>query len=79
MADSWFPAEPPVSPDAAYGYELDEEGSPEREEPQVFTLQSAGGLWSTGPDLVRFGAGWRTLLPLCPVLALNAELVRSAT
>jgi hypothetical protein len=43
-------------------------------EPQVFTLQSAGGLWSTGPDLVRFGTGWRTLL-----LALNAELVRSAT
>ena len=57
MADSWFPAEPPVSPHAAYGYELDEEGSPEREEPQVFTLQSAGGLWSTRPDLVRFGSG----------------------
>jgi CubicO group peptidase (beta-lactamase class C family) len=29
----------------------------------VFALQSAGGLWSTGPDLVRFGSGWRTLLP----------------
>jgi CubicO group peptidase (beta-lactamase class C family) len=56
MADSWFPAEPPVSPDAAYGYVLDEEDSLEREEPQVFTLQSAGGLWSTGPDL---GTRWR--------------------
>jgi CubicO group peptidase (beta-lactamase class C family) len=29
----------------------------------VFTLQSAGGLFSTGPDLARFGSGWRTLLP----------------
>ena len=29
----------------------------------VFALPSAGGLWSTGPDLVRFGSGWRTLLP----------------
>ena len=63
MADSWFPSEPPVSPDAAYGYELDEDGSLAREEPLVCTLQSAGGLWSTGPDLARFGAGWRTLLP----------------
>jgi Beta-lactamase len=63
MADSWFPAEPPVSPDAAYGYELDEEGSLEREEPQVFTLQSAGGLWSTGPDLVRFGGSGRAGRP----------------
>jgi len=72
MADSWFPAEPPVSPDAAYGYVLDEEGSLEREEPQVFTLQSAGGLWSTGPDLVRFGSGWRTLLPA----ELAAEALR---
>ena len=72
MADSWFPAEPPVSPDAACGYSLDEEGALEREQPQVFTLQSAGGLWSTGPDLVRFGAGWRTLLPA----ELAAEALR---
>ena len=72
MADSWFPAEPPVSPDAACGYLLDEEGSLEREQPQVFALQSAGGLWSTGPDLVRFGSGWRTLLPA----ELAAEALR---
>jgi CubicO group peptidase (beta-lactamase class C family) len=52
LADSWFPAGPPVSPDAACGYSLDDEGALEREQPQVFTLQSAGGLWSTGPDLV---------------------------
>lgn len=63
MADSWFPAEAPVPPDAAYGYRLEEAGSLVREQPQVFTLQGAGGLWSTGPDLVRFGSGWRTLLP----------------
>ena len=27
------------------------------------TPPSAGGLWSTGPDLVRFGSGSRILLP----------------
>jgi CubicO group peptidase (beta-lactamase class C family) len=63
LADSWFPAEAPVSQDAARGYRLEGEGSPVREPPQVFAFQSAGGLWSTGPDLVRFGSGWRTLLP----------------
>jgi CubicO group peptidase (beta-lactamase class C family) len=63
MADSWFPTQAPVPPDAARGYRLDEAGSLAGEPPRVFTLQSAGGLWSTGPDLVRFGAGWRTLLP----------------
>jgi CubicO group peptidase (beta-lactamase class C family) len=44
-------------------YQLTEEGSFVSEPPQVFQLQSAGGLWSTGPDLVRFGSGWRALLP----------------
>ena len=46
---------------AATGSSAD--GSFEPEPPPVFALQSAGGLWSTGPDLVRFGSGWRTLLP----------------
>jgi CubicO group peptidase (beta-lactamase class C family) len=68
MADSWFPARAPVPPavfaeDLARGYRLEEPGSLVPESPQVFALQSAGGLWSTGPDLVRFGSGWRTLLP----------------
>jgi CubicO group peptidase (beta-lactamase class C family) len=63
MADSWFPAQAPVSPDAARGYRLTREGSFVPEPLPVCTLQSAGGLWSTGPDLVRFGSGWRTLLP----------------
>jgi CubicO group peptidase (beta-lactamase class C family) len=63
MADSWFPAQAPVPPDAAGGYRLEEDGSLVREPPRVFALPSAGGLWSTGPDLVRFGSAWRTLLP----------------
>jgi CubicO group peptidase (beta-lactamase class C family) len=63
MNDSWFPAQPPLAPEAARGHWLDSDGSLEAEPPQVFTLQSAGGLWSTGPDLVRFGSGWRSLLP----------------
>ncbi|HEX3960033.1 MAG TPA: serine hydrolase domain-containing protein [Trebonia sp.] len=63
MADSWFPSQAPAPPDAACGYRLEEAGSLVRQPPQVFALQSAGGLWSTGPDLVRFGSGWRTLLP----------------
>ena len=63
MTDSSFPAQAPVSPDAARGYRLTEEGSFEPEPLPTFALQSAGGLWSTGPDLVRFGSGWRTLLP----------------
>ncbi len=63
MADSCFPARVPVSPDAVRGYRLGRDGSFAPEPLPVFVLQSAGGLWSTGPDLVRFGAGWRTLLP----------------
>src|SRR6202034_2357934 len=63
MAGSWFPTQAPVSPDAAHGYRLEREGSFVPEPLPVFALQSAGGLWSTGPDLVRFGSGWRTLLP----------------
>jgi hypothetical protein len=63
MADSWFPARAPVSPDTAHGYRLERDGSFAPEPLPVFALQSAGGLWSTGPDLVRFGADWQTLLP----------------
>ena len=63
MADSWFPAQAPVSPDVVRDYLLERDGSFVPEPPPVFSLQSAGGLWSTGPGLVRFGSGWRTLLP----------------
>jgi CubicO group peptidase (beta-lactamase class C family) len=60
MVDSWFPTR---APDAVCGYQLTREGSFEPEPLPMFALESAGGLWSTGPDLVRFGSGWRTLLP----------------
>jgi CubicO group peptidase (beta-lactamase class C family) len=63
MADSWFPPQAPVSPDTACGYRLTRDGALEPEPPPTFALQSAGGLWSTAPDLVRFGSRWRTLLP----------------
>ena len=63
MADSWFPTRAPVAPDAARGYRLERDGSFVPEPPPIFALQSAGGLWSTGPDLVRFGSGWKMLLP----------------
>lgn len=63
MAGSWFPEQAPLPPQAAAGYRLADGGALVREPPRVFALQAAGGLWSTGPDLVRFGAGWRALLP----------------
>jgi CubicO group peptidase (beta-lactamase class C family) len=71
MADSWFPVSPTAiaqARDVARGYRLEQHGSFAPEPPQVsasqlFAFPSAGGLWSTGPDLVRFGSGWRTLLP----------------
>jgi CubicO group peptidase (beta-lactamase class C family) len=64
MANSWFPVLPtPFAQNLARGYRLERDGLFVPEPPQVFALPSAGGLWSTGPDLVRFGSGWRTLLP----------------
>jgi len=64
MADSWFPAQVPVSPDTARGYRLTREGAFEPEPLSTFAFQAAGGLWSTGPDLVRLGSRWRMLLPV---------------
>jgi CubicO group peptidase (beta-lactamase class C family) len=68
MAGSWFPEQAPASSalsanGPAHGYRLAPDGSFEPEPLPTFVFQSAGGLWSTGPDLVRFGSGWRTLLP----------------
>ncbi|MBO0803314.1 MAG: beta-lactamase family protein [Nocardiopsaceae bacterium] len=63
MADSWFPERAPAEPDAPRGYRLKEDGTFEPEQLPVAPFQGASGLWSTAPDLVRFGAGWRTLLP----------------
>ena len=57
MADSWFPAEPPVSPHAAYGYELDEEGSPERRGAARCSRCRRGRAMVDRPTIVRFGSG----------------------
>jgi CubicO group peptidase (beta-lactamase class C family) len=52
--------------DAVTGYLLDAEGGSFRPVParaSVCTMPAAGGLWATAGDLVRLGAGWRSLLP----------------
>lgn len=71
MLDSSFPDEAPASTpapaaasrDLTCGHGLQQDGTFRSEPLPMFTLQAAGGLWSTGPDLVRFGSGWHTLLP----------------
>lgn len=70
MADSDFPTENPAAPESARGYRLADDGSFEPEPLPMYTVQAAGGLWSTGGDLVRFGSGWHRLLP--PDLAEQA-------
>ena len=62
MTSSSFPGRWPGQ-DAVTGYQLAEDGSFEPVNPQVCVLPSAGGLWSTAADLVRFGQGWASLLP----------------
>ncbi|MQY34616.1 hypothetical protein SRB17_25860 [Streptomyces sp. RB17] len=62
MTGSSFPTMPPAT-GAATGYRLSTEGSFEPVPAQVCTLPAAGGLWTTAPDLVRFGLGWSSLLP----------------
>jgi len=69
LAESSFPGHWPDR-DAVTGYELADDGSFAPVPARVCTVPSAGGLWSTGPDLVRFGTGWASLLP--------AELAREA-
>lgn len=63
MSDSCFPDQSPTSERAVKGHRLTLDGSFGLEPLPAFTLQAAGGLWSTAPDLVRFGSGWRSLLP----------------
>lgn len=73
MTGSAFPGQPGrAGQDAVTGYHLDAEDGlfkPVRPE-RVCTMPAAGGLWATAGDLVRLGAGWRSLLP--------AELAREA-
>jgi CubicO group peptidase (beta-lactamase class C family) len=60
------PGLPPVT-----GYTATADGAFAAVPARVCTIPAAGGLWSTGADLVRLGAGWPSLLPA----ALAAEAV----
>jgi CubicO group peptidase (beta-lactamase class C family) len=68
MTGSGFPARWP-SARAVTGYEVEPDGSFRPAPRNVCLLPAAGGLWTTAPDLARFGLGWTTLLPA----ALAAE------
>jgi CubicO group peptidase (beta-lactamase class C family) len=64
LTGSSFPARPAdISPRAVTGYSLTLEGVFQPIPARIPTLQAAGGLWSTGADLVRLGLGWSSLLP----------------
>ena len=64
MRDSRFPARPAdIGPGAVTGYTVTADGAFEPFPPQVATVPAIAGLWSTGADLVRLGAGWSSLLP----------------
>jgi CubicO group peptidase (beta-lactamase class C family) len=71
MHSSAFPARWPGDR-AVTGYQLTETGRLDRAPAEVTTMPAAGGLWATPADLVRFGAGWATLLPA----ELAAEALR---
>lgn len=61
MADSDFPARWPGGA-VVTGYHLADDGTFEEAERHVSTTAAAGGLWTTAPDLVRFGRSWTSLL-----------------
>ena len=64
LRDSTFPASTAgIDPAAVTGYALTLEGVFQPVPTRICTVQAAGGLWSTGADLVRLGLGWPTLLP----------------
>jgi CubicO group peptidase (beta-lactamase class C family) len=70
MDRSWYPQRWPDDPDAVTGYELADGAF--QATTGICTLPAAGGLWSTAADLLRFGRGWRRLLPA----ELAAEALR---
>jgi CubicO group peptidase (beta-lactamase class C family) len=70
MGRSWYPVRWPDGPEAVTGYGLADRAF--RATTGICTLPAAGGLWSTAVDLVRFGRGWRGLLPT----ELAAEALR---
>ncbi len=73
MTASSFPAAWPGSgPDAVSGYNLEPDGTFALLPGKVCTMPSAGGLWATAADLVRFALSWSSLLPE----ALSQEALR---
>jgi CubicO group peptidase (beta-lactamase class C family) len=64
MRDSRFPDRATdIGPGAVTGYTVNADGAFVPFPALVSTVQAVAGLWSTGPDLVRLGAGWSSLLP----------------
>jgi len=64
MTASRFPVSWPYDdPDAVTGYELEPDGTYVPDLDEVAAVPAAAGLWTTAADLVRFGAGWSSLLP----------------
>lgn len=67
MTASRFPAEWPAAATADYpavtSYDIRADGLFAALPGQVCVFAAGGGLWTTAADLVRFGLGWRSLLP----------------
>ena len=64
MRDSTFPARlAEVGAGAVTTYTVTPDGAFVPVPDQILTIEAAGGLWSTGADLVRLGTGWSSLLP----------------
>ena len=79
MSRSSFPASWPAT-GAVTGYRLADDGSFGPAPAQVCTIPAAGGLWTTGADLVRFGLGWASLLPAALAReALRPQAARDST
>jgi CubicO group peptidase (beta-lactamase class C family) len=65
MRDSRFPARAAdIGAGAVTGYTVTPEGVFSPVTARVATVPAVAGLWSTGPDLVRLGTGWASLLPV---------------
>ncbi len=64
MTGSWFPASTSaLAAGAVRGYELEPAGAFSPVPRQICTMPAAGGLWSTGADMLRFALHWQSLLP----------------
>jgi CubicO group peptidase (beta-lactamase class C family) len=65
MNRSSFPARATdIGPRAVTGYSVTATGIFEPVPSAVCVFPAAGGLWATAADLVRFGTGWSSLLPV---------------